>query len=297
MFRGRGGATPPYEEGFRPERPRPPGVRVYPGDRLEFTYFASAAPTSIFPSATIEYDTFIGSPIEKDVLAVSVTSFTTDRTVVSAQSSRINRAGTITRAAIDGDAGTLKRGQFYSALYLDPLIGPNSGLIGDYFYAGNVMTPWKIVPSGPGGGEGFIRTVTGTNPAAGAEVSEAVPTNAIWNLLAFGVVLVTDGNAANRTSNLIIDDGTTQNRRWALRDSTAQTATQTRTHLWTRGYSQAAVLGSDQFDDTDNLLVIQALPEPLILPEGYRIRTITGGLLAGDNYAAPIFQVGEWLVV
>src|SRR5262245_49862512 len=56
---------------------------------------------------------------------------------------------------------------------------------------------------------GALRSITGTQPAAGAEVSETVPTGARWELLAFTVQLVTSAAAANRLPMLTLDDGTT----------------------------------------------------------------------------------------
>lgn len=145
------------------------------------------------------------------------------------------------------------------------------------------------------GTHGSLRTVTGTNPAAGAEVSEAVPANARWRLRAFSVVLVTDATAVTRNAQIVIDDGTTANRRF-YSVGNDQGASLTRTHLFTQGFQAAApTISARSFIDTDTVLVQSTLPEDLLLPRSGRIRTVTVGIVAGDNFAAPIFQVEEWL--
>jgi hypothetical protein len=56
---------------------------------------------------------------------------------------------------------------------------------------------------------GILRSITGTDPAAGAEISETVPTGARWRLRALAATLVTSATVANRTVSLRVDDGTT----------------------------------------------------------------------------------------
>ena len=210
-------------------------------------------------------------------------------------------------------AATLRRGSLYVAAYvfseLSPLPGGSTtdpggsshGLIcKGYVYDLGDLAVGDFVEPGPGGGEGNIRTITGSNPAAGAEVSEAVPTNAVGRLLSFSAVFVADANAANRVPALWADDGTTANRRALIgKLSAAITASLTRTCLW---QEEPATLGGASAQlastDTDSIIVDHSLRRGgLLLPGGYRIRTVTDAILAGDNYAAPIFQVEEWLVL
>jgi hypothetical protein len=58
-------------------------------------------------------------------------------------------------------------------------------------------------------GGGALRSIAGTTPGAGAEISETVPTGARWELLAFQATFVTSAAAANRVPQLTLDDGTT----------------------------------------------------------------------------------------
>jgi len=78
----------------------------------------------------------------------------------------------------------------------------------DYFVSGSGLhwPPGQI--RSPEEGPGLIRRVLGTDPGAGSEISETVPTNALWILHGIQYTLVTDATVANRVSDLVIDDGT-----------------------------------------------------------------------------------------
>lgn len=143
------------------------------------------------------------------------------------------------------------------------------------------------------GTHGNIRTVTGANPAAGAEASDAVPQNVQQELLAYGIALVTDATVANRQPILVIDGGTTTNRRY-LDVSDNQAASLTVTHLWYPGSRLPDSASGLTVTDTQTVRIQPSLPGWLgPLATGYRLRTITVNLQAGDDHAAPIFQVEE----
>ena len=141
---------------------------------------------------------------------------------------------------------------------------------------------------------GTVRTVTGTNPDAGAEIAETVPTGARWKLLGFTVVLVAAAGGSARTPYLIADDGTTANRRWFLGAASAisEAAGETRTWVFMEGTPLSLDAAYETLTDTDTLLTGGYFP-PTILNAGDRIRTVTVNLAGGDDYAAPIFQVEE----
>lgn len=131
---------------------------------------------------------------------------------------------------------------------------------------------------------GLIRSITGTNPAAGVEISETVPTGARWLLYGFRATFVTDATATTRTINLIIDDGTTTLIR--LLANGTQTASITRTYNAIGGITAPAASGTDGFIP---------LPYPYPLSAGFRIATITALIQAGDNWGAPQLLVEEWI--
>jgi hypothetical protein len=147
-----------------------------------------------------------------------------------------------------------------------------------------------IWPRGPGAtprdGGGWVRTVVGTDPAAGNEISEAVPTNALWRLLGVYCTLVTDATVANRTPALVIDDGS--NIVWRGPWTVAQTASST------NNYSIGNSMPAQVWYASTGLL---PLPTILLLPAGYRIRTVTANLQAGDNWGAPNLWVEEYLTL
>lgn len=129
---------------------------------------------------------------------------------------------------------------------------------------------------------GVIRTVTGTNPAAGAEVSETVPAGKEWRLLSIAVALVTSATAATRRPHLLIDDGTTVSYRRA--SNATQAASLTQNYVFAGEGPEAAVRGT---------WVADPLPS-LPLGAGYRIRTSTESIQAGDDYGAPVLLVEEF---
>ena len=227
---------------------------------------------------------------------------TNDRlTAATDVSTPLTQGGTITSAAATVAAGT-KRGQVYVGLYVvDATNRIRGGLFRGYVYDSHELSLGEFIEPGPGGGEGNIRTVTGTDPgSSGEEISEAVPTNAIWRLLSFSAVLVTGSDAATRNAQLVIDDGAAANRR-EYHVGQDQTASLTRTHLWHRGGTNPNTLETRSFVDTDTVLSNPSLRDNIFLPEAYRIRTLTVAIdVTGpsfDNWSAPIFQVEEWLVI
>lgn len=131
---------------------------------------------------------------------------------------------------------------------------------------------------------GFIRELAGTDPAAGVECSDTVPSGARWSLRAYTVPLVADGTAANRFPTLVIDDGSLVMFRAEAPE--AVVASQTRTFQASPG--------------TDRLVSVSGFPSwnvPIGLQmfAGCRIRTSTTNLQAGDNWGSPIILVEEWL--
>jgi hypothetical protein len=133
-------------------------------------------------------------------------------------------------------------------------------------------------------GAGALRTIVGTDPAAGSEVSETIPTGARWRVIAIRTVLTTSAAPGNRTVRLRIDDGTNI---FAIIEAGTVQAPST-----TIGYT-FATSGASQPTLTSQQLV--ALPNPCLMTFGYRFSTLTGGRDVADDYEAPIYLVEEWL--
>lgn len=131
---------------------------------------------------------------------------------------------------------------------------------------------------------GTITAVVGTAPAAGAEVSQTVPTGARWRLKGVVVSLVTAVAVANRAPTIIIDDGT--NTAAQYQAAAVQAASLTRTIV-------GAAIGAAP-DLTAPVIPVFMAPDIPMLA-GWRIRTSTTNLQAADAYGTPIFYVEETL--
>jgi hypothetical protein len=133
-------------------------------------------------------------------------------------------------------------------------------------------------------GPGIIRSIAGTDPAAGVEISETVPTNARWRPLSVWFALTTSAVVANRTPRIVLDDGTTEYYRAG--SGVQQTASGTLVYQASSAPISAGTGGgSNMF----------GLPFGLIMLGGHRIRTSTVALDVGDNYASPQLLVEEWI--
>lgn len=183
------------------------------------------------------------------------------------------------------ESGANKRGQCYVAVILQMGGVRVATLAQGYVYTGRNLS----YPAGKledmHDGIGYIRSIEGTNPAANTNISEAVPTNAIWELLAVHMQFVADANAANRTIVLKITDGT--NLLFAHGCDIAITAGQTRNLTWARNTAPA----QSAFRAT---YWVGTLGD-FILGGGYKIETAVENFQAGDNFGAPQLWIIERL--
>jgi hypothetical protein len=133
-------------------------------------------------------------------------------------------------------------------------------------------------------GPGLLRAVSGTDPAAGAEINELVPSQARWRLMGLTAVLVTDATVAARVPTLSFDQSGFVFARFVT--PLNQAASLSRTHAWVAG----------GFDTQDGFATFQhTLDSSILLRSGQNIRTVTGNLQAGDNWAAPTYYIQEWI--
>ncbi|MBA7569125.1 hypothetical protein ES708_10863 [subsurface metagenome] len=130
---------------------------------------------------------------------------------------------------------------------------------------------------------GRIVSITGTDPAAGAEISEVVPARRRWRILAVRFTFVTLAEVADRIVHLHLDDGT--NSFTDICVTTVHTASTTKVYNF-------ANFGSTQLAPVD-CLYIPLPPFPLL--EGYRIRTETENIAGDDDLSAPQLLVEEWI--
>ena len=133
-------------------------------------------------------------------------------------------------------------------------------------------------------GRGAIRSITGTDPVAGAEVLEVVPTDAFWRVRSMNVSLVSDATAVARVVRATIDDGS------AVYFQSNPEFTQGAS--LTSEYTMGAFGGGAGLNSA--FLRVPLLVDTL-MPAAHRIGTDTVSLQAGDNYGAPQLLVEEWI--
>lgn len=190
-----------------------------------------------------------------------------------------------------GSGATLRGQTFVQATLRHVITSPGATpddqvLFADYV-TNTTLVGWPgNTPSQPTDRNGHLRSITGTLPAAGAEIVETVPTATRWRLLAFRYSLTTAVAAANRESNLNIDDGVNI----YITDTPSQTqvASTTFAYSYQIGVQKLAALQAN----------VSTIPLPNIIVEaGHRIRTITANIQGADAYTAPQYLVEEWLTI
>jgi len=194
-------------------------------------------------------------------------------------------------ATIFATSGAPKRGQTFTRLQVIRGRGTAAivlGTIAQGYITANQDRAWPGSPiEGSTEGDGYLRAVTGTDPAAGAQILETVPTGARWELVAFSGTLTTDGTAATRRPVLLLDNGTIRYMRSANPATLA--ASDTQLFYWGQGLTLDTLVASGS--NQAGLLTNAALLA------GHRVLTILDSGQAGDNWGAPLLTVREWLEV
>jgi hypothetical protein len=145
---------------------------------------------------------------------------------------------------------------------------PSAGLVGDPVTAGT--------------------SLVGTDPAAGAEISQTVPAGEYWTLTSVLAQLVTSATVANRRVHLIVDDGTNVVANYTA--AADQAASATVTYTWDGG-------GADATAVRDGVASSGQLPIGLQLRRpGWRIRTLTSAIDVGDNWGPPVLTYARTLL-
>jgi len=186
-------------------------------------------------------------------------------------------------------AGTVAPGGCYVAVEIIRGTDP-AAIVLDTLLAGYVSTrsalawPYSGL-SAPDRWRGRLVVVTGTDPAAGVEITETVPTGAAWRLLSLGATLVTGIAAPARTPTLVLDDGATSY--YTGVSTQASGASTTKRYFWSVNGSELITIAP--IDGTGRL------PSETVLLAGHRLRTLTDAFAAADNWGAPTLYVEEWI--
>jgi len=160
-------------------------------------------------------------------------------------------------------------------------------LVAGYVDLGRPLT-WPVTQNERSIGHiGELVTITGADPAAGAEISVTVPDNFYWKIMSVRLTLVTDATAANRRVHLVINNGTID--MIDILTGTNQTASLTRNH---NIYADLTFGSTSEDDDYQ-----ASFPANFYLPPGFILKTQTTNLAAGDNYGAPLIYVERFLTL
>jgi hypothetical protein len=155
--------------------------------------------------------------------------------------------------------------------------GPITASIFRAFPGSVVVSPFEADP--------FLRGVTGTTPAAGAEILETVPTGARWELVTVRFSMNADANLPNRRTDVRFKAGANV----IYQTINANTWTQFNQPSFTVapnvGYQYNASTLSSSFPS----------PQLSLLRAGDSFGTTTAGIQVGDQYSAPQYAIREWL--
>ena len=164
---------------------------------------------------------------------------------------------------------------------------PNSTnmLLADYVtQAANVGWPLARVLY-PTEGPGNIRTVSITNPAAGADWTAFVPSNARWRVQNWNAQLAIANAGTPRIIRSIVQD-TLVNIYWEGQPNQAAAINTTVQVSAASGQFTSAV---------DTALINLALPSPCFVPSAGAVRVLTTNINAGDQWSAIRLEVEEWI--
>lgn len=196
--------------------------------------------------------------------------------------------GILTHLQVRATSGAALRGHCFAVVEVVRGGGTNAQplgtLLADYVTAtGRLAWPGSPIASSTAGA-GRVRSITGTDPAAGVELAETVPAGVRWRLLSLTANLVTSAVVATRVVRFLMDDGASMFFR--TNGSAGQGASNAFQYSFASG---ASVPGTPSVD------ILVPAPSALILSAGSRIRTSTQAIDPGDNWGPPQYLVEEWL--
>lgn len=197
-------------------------------------------------------------------------------------------AGLIETLQASISTGTVRQGQVAVQANVQRASGGES-LFGAVSRIGfpSTNTPSQLLmeSSDMGGFSGWYPVgVLGSDPAAGSEITETVPAGVLWRLRHLRTQFTADAAVASRRPLLLIDDGS--NIFYSMPVFADITAGQTR-HILAGFYGQVPSVVQDRS--------VIGLPDDLTLFPGWRVRTATVNMQAGDDYGAPHLLLDECL--
>jgi len=223
------------------------------------------------------------------VTTVQAFTPTTDRAVTTIEWSI--GAGYLLNATAIVSTGTPRKGQTYVKLEAIHGRGASATILGPLLAGSPTVNQPVAWPGSPIESSldsaGFVRTISGSDPAGNTEASETVPSGARWQLLMWAITYTTSSAPADRLVQVTFDDGATVY--LTVPTPSVQQANKAWRHSFAQGLSLTTIANAPS--------LLQGAPFDMILPAGHRIRTATVSMQVGDDYGAPLYTVREWLEV
>jgi hypothetical protein len=273
--------------GQRPGQPsiagffNPSPVYLTGEDNLRVTAYSNTANVTLAITGRILRPNNEPTPIA-DSVAPGATRTATTKIVPLSE-------GWLLGLSIAAGAGVTALGATWIAVDLVRGTGANAQLVQSLGFGWINLRSGFVWPAGAylqsTDGPGVLRSITGSTPSAGADISETVPTGARWELISLRAQLTTSATVANRVPLLLLDDGANA---WFAGSAVAtQAASLVWRYTWFQGAAPiAAIVGTD---------VPLQVPINNRLAAGSRIRTSTTAIAAGDQWTAPQYLVREFL--
>lgn len=199
--------------------------------------------------------------------------------------------GALLNLAVFVDVGTPLIGQTFVMLQIvrgfgGPLVLLGTLLQGYVTSSQGLGWPGSPIQSSIEGG-GYYRVMVGTKPAAGAVITETVPTGARWVLTSIQVILTTSATAGNRRPFVQVSaNGSAQA---VCVSFTTVPASDAGAFYFTQGLPhETGLAGAAQ---------VFGLPSGLTLLAGSQVIANAVGLQAGDQFEGPTLSIREWLEV
>ncbi|MBZ5560177.1 MAG: hypothetical protein LAO77_23210 [Acidobacteriia bacterium] len=137
--------------------------------------------------------------------------------------------------------------------------------------------------------DGYIRTIHGTQPASGSEIKETVPAGARWEVLSMNLTMTLSAIPADRKFQLFFRSaGFVPCVNTFFTDATAS---EIHNFLFSRGVTYL----NDRQQSNGHWPTYLPIAFPVFLSAGDDFETLTDLIQNGDQWAAPTYQVREWL--
>ncbi len=196
--------------------------------------------------------------------------------------------GYLVHAAVTKLAGAPNRGNTLVSMQVArPPVGSfaTKWFLGQDYVTGMSAVYWPFGRMLPGiEGPGALFSLAVSNPAAGAEFVQTVPTGARWLLHAARGSLLTSGTVGNRQPQLRFTDGTNTLAQTA--SPLTQAAGLPQLYFWEPSIPTLGVAVSS--------VNVAHFPFPIPLLAGWQISSASG-VLAGDQWSSIFLDVEEWL--